>query len=395
LKIAIVINGTRGDVQPMIALALACMAGGHEIVLCAPPENEELARQYQCPFVPFGPNYREIFKRKANMKGGQSVGPSPKEGKAETLKQIDLLPELIKGADLVLGVGLILGVHTVADLLKVPYRLVVFYPVLLGTAKTDPFFSRMMFGFGRSMINMLMKGFLNKKRMQLGLEPVDDVWAYWMGENVIIACDKALNPANDGVAFRFTQTGYMFLPSKNGLPASLETFLNAGKPPVYIGFGSIPISRPEKYATLFREVAKATGQRLLVSKGWADLPENNSDDILYVDDMPFELLFPRLAAVVFHGGTGTMAAAARAGIPQVAFPFMADQFDNSKRIIKMGLGPRACKFTQLSAESLVQAISECLANDQYKKNAVEMSQKLQDCNGLQMTLQLIEKEFSE
>lgn len=79
-----VINGTRGDVQPMIALAKAYQKKGHDIIMCAPPENEELTKRYDCPYVPFGPNYKEIFKKNAGMKGGASVSPSPKKMKEET-----------------------------------------------------------------------------------------------------------------------------------------------------------------------------------------------------------------------------------------------------------------------------------------------------------------------
>ncbi len=395
MKVAIVINGTRGDVQPMLALAKGLIENGHEIICCAPPENAELVKRHNCQFVAFGPNYKELFKQNAQMKGGATKAPSPKEMKKETENQIDLLPELLKGSDLVLGVGFVLGVHTVADILNVPYRFVIFYPILLGTSKTDPFINRVLFGFGRSITNMVMKSFINKKRVELGLQPILDVWSNWMGDNVIVACDKELNSAREGVLFNFTQTGYMTLPSQTGLPENVEKFLSSGKPPVFIGFGSNPVSRPDKYSHTFSEVSKATNQRLIISKGWADLPDDNTSDVLYVDDMPFELLFPRLAAIVYHGGTGTMAAAARAGIPQVAFPFMADQFVNRKQIVKLGLGPNACDFKKLSTNALASAITECVTNDKYKKNAVEISQKLQGSNGLELTLRLIEKELNK
>jgi vancomycin aglycone glucosyltransferase len=393
MKIAIVVNGTRGDVQPMLALATGLINNSHEIVFCGPPENEEFAKQYNCPFVAFGPNYKELFKQKADMKGGAATGPSPREGKRDTENQINLLPEIIKGSHLVLGVGFILGVHTVADFLKIPYRFVVFYPVLLGTCKSDPLFSRMMFGFGRFIINMFMKGFINKKRDSLGLNPIKDVWEYWMGDNVIVACDKELNTARKGVSFNFTQTGYMLLASRNGLPEHVEKFLNSGKPPVFIGFGSNPVARPEKYSQIFNEVSKATNQRLIVSKGWADLPEGNSSDILYVDELPFDLLFPGLAAAIYHGGTGTMAAIARAGIPQAAFPFMADQFSNRDNIFKLGLGPKTCNFKEMTADSISTAINECINNNTYKKNAIDISNKLKISNGTEQTILLIEKEF--
>lgn len=393
MKIAIVVNGTRGDVQPMLALATGLIKNGHEIICCVPPENEKLVKRYNIQFVAFGPNYKELFKQNAQMKGGATKAPSTKEMKKETENQMDLLPELLKGSDLILGVGFVLGVHTTADILKIPYRFVIFYPMLLGTSKTDPFINRVLFGFGKSMTNMVMKSVINKKRADVGLQPIKDVWANWMGENVIVACDKELNAAREGVSFKFTQTGFLLLSSQTGLPKNVEKFLDSGKPPVFIGFGSNPVSRPEKYSQIFDEVSKATNRRLIVSKGWADLPENNTSDVLYVDEMPFDLLFPRLAGIVYHGGTGTMATAARAGIPQIAFPYMADQFENRKQIVKLGLGPNACDFKKISAPALISAINECVTNEKYKKNALEISQKLQNSNGLELTIGLIENEL--
>ncbi|MCX6255743.1 MAG: glycosyltransferase [Bacteroidia bacterium] len=394
MKIACVILGTRGDVQPMVALATGLMKIGHEAIICAPPENEELARRNNCQFVAFGPGIKkEVKENPHKQKGGVAVKITPSQGKKLIGDQINLLPDIIKGVDLVLGAGIVVGVHTAADILKVPYRYVAFYPIMLGTTKDDPLKNRMMFGFGRLMMNLLMKGYINKNRAKFGVPPIKDIWEHWLGENVIIACDKELNAAHDGVAFAFTQTGFMILPSKNGLPSNVEDFLNSGKPPVYIGFGSNPIADPEKYTAMFEHVRDTTNQRLIISKGWADLPIIDAHDILYVDEMPFELLFPRLVAVIYHGGTGTMAAVARAGIPQAAFPFMGDQFANRKQIVKLGLGPDTCDFKKMTAEAISSAITECVTNDKYKKNAVEISQRLQNVNGLELTVQLIENEF--
>jgi UDP:flavonoid glycosyltransferase YjiC (YdhE family) len=238
-----------------------------------------------------------------------------------------------------------------------------------------------------------MKSFINNSRTKLDLPPINDVWKHWMGEHVIAACDKELNAVRDGVAFNFTQTGYMLLPSQNELPENVDNFLKSGKPPIYIGFGSNPVDRPEKYNHIFNEVSKETNQRLIISKGWATLPEINSADILYVDEMPFELLFPRLAAIVYHGGTGTMAAAARAGIPQAAFPFMADQFENRKQIVNLGLGPNTCDFKKLSVKTLSAAITYCVNNSGFKKKACEISDKLKTTNGLDLTINLVEREL--
>ena len=345
MKIACVILGTRGDVQPMVALATGLMKKGHEVTIFAPPENEELVRLYNCRFEPFGPSIKKAVSEKPEkQKGGVAVTISPKEGKKLIGDQINLLPGIIKDADLVLGAGIVIGVATAADVLKVPYRFVAFYPIMLGTTHDDPFKNRMMFGFGRSMMNILIKGFINKNRNKLGLLPIKDVWSHWLGENVIIACDKEIIAAREGVAFPFTQTGFMLLPSKNSLPENVETFISSGKPPVYIGFGSNPIANREKYSQMFEKVREATGQRFIVSKGWANLPATDSPDIMFVDEMPFEFLFPKLAAAIYHGGTGTMAAVTRAGIPQAAFPFMGDQFMNRDQIVKLGIRSQNMRF---------------------------------------------------
>ncbi len=243
------------------------------------------------------------------------------------------------------------------------------------------------------MTNMMMKSFINKLRLKNDLPPISDVWQNWMGEKVIVACDKELNPAKQTVAFNFIQTAYMHLSSKYNLPEHIEKFINSGEPTVYISFGSNPISRPEKFTDIFNKVSATTKQRLIISKGWAELPEKNSSEIVYVDEMPYEYLFPKLSAIVFHGGTGTMAAAAKAGIPQIAFPFMADQFDNRKSIEKLGIGPKVCDFKKISQQDISHAITECLKNPTYKKNAFELSNKLKESNGVEMTIEFIENEL--
>jgi vancomycin aglycone glucosyltransferase len=396
MKIAIVIYGTRGDVQPMLALALGLMKNGHEILFCAPPEHGELLKRHGCPFVPFGPNLKEIFKANAPKNGSPAKQPSAKAMKMEITNQIGLLPEILKASDLLLGVGFVLGVPTAAEVLKIPYRFVIFYPAILGTSIHDPLPGRLLFGFGRWIMNAALKGFINKKRKEVGLNPIRDVWGNWMGEHVLVACDAALNPVREGVAFQCTQTGYMFLPPQTGLNPEVEQFISSGKPPVFIGFGSNPISRPEKLAHLFPKVAQITGQRLIISKGWADLEETlRSPDICYADDLPYEILFPKLAAIIHHGGTGTMASAARAGIPQAAFPYMADQFENRKQIVKLGLGPNACDFKKMSVKTLSDAINACTTNESYRKKSAEISQQLKSTNGLELTMQLIEQQMKQ
>lgn len=386
-----VILGTRGDVHPMVALAIQLMQRNHEVIFCAPPEHEGWVAKLGVPFTAFGPPIKKKIKENpSKQKGGVAVNIDPKAGKKFTLEQMTLLPEIIKGSDLVLGAGIVLGVHTAADAVGALYRLVAFYPVILGTTPEDPLKSRMMFRFGRSMINAAMKGFINKTRKQMNLKPIRDAWEHWMGDEVILASDPEINQAREGVAFPFKQTGFMLLHPTSEMPSALQEFIDRGTPPVYIGFGSNPIEDPEKYTGMFTRVQRETGRRLIVSKGWAELPGSDDPDILFVDEIPFDLVFPKLAAVVYHGGTGTMASLVRTGIPQAIFPFMGDQFDNRKHAIRLGIAPETCDFKKMTESALLEAITQCVSNPVFRENSQSLARKLSGRNGVMENALFIE-----
>jgi len=397
MKISIFVYGTRGDVQPMLALANGLRKMGHEIVFIANPENEEFVKSYECKFVPFGPNIKEQIKENARLKRSPMRASSSafKEFKKYVGDQVTLLPEIFKGSDLVLNAGLGMGVATAADIMNIQYRFVIFYPMMLGSGTGGTIFDHLKEKTGILMADALLKGLINKYRIQSGIKPIESVAKSYVGKHVIVAADSALSPVSPGVRANFTQTGYMFLAPKSVLPEHVLEFIDSGTPPVFIGFGSNPVYYPQELAAMFNTVSKTTKQRLIVSKGWSDLDViNSSADVLFVDEMPFELLFPKMAAIIHHGGTGTMAYAARAGIPQAAFPYMADQFYNRKQIAKLGIGPVTCDFKKMTSKTISDAISDCISKESYKKNALEISKKINQADGLKLTLKLLEEEFN-
>lgn len=398
MRISIFVYGTRGDVQPMLALAIGLKENGHEIVFIANPENEEMVKSYDFPFVPFGPNVKEQIKENALLKRSptKASASAMKEFKKYVDNQLNLLPDIIKGSDLLLNAGLGMGVATATDIMNIPYRFVIFYPALLGSGNSGTIFNRIKVSLMIMMANSLLKGLINKKRLEAGLQPIKSVPDSYAGEHVIVAADVALNTVNEGVKANYTQTGYLFLPLKDRLPENVEKFIASGTPPVFIGFGSNPIYYPHELIQMFNRISKITQQRLIISKGWADLNiSDSSSDILYVDDISYELLFPRMAAIIHHGGTGTMAYAARAGTPQAAFPFMTDQFINRNQIAKLRIGPKTCDFKKMSEKAIVEAIMDCISNDHYKRKAIEISEKIKSRDGLKLTVKLIEEEFNK
>lgn len=388
--IALVVFGTRGDVQPTVALALRLISENHEVILCVPPEHESWIKAYGCPVIAFGTNVKEMIKKGGEKSNNPATRPSIKTMKQEICSQIDKLPDIIRASDLVIGVGLVHGVPTAAERLGIPYRFMAFYPGIMGAPKEAPLPDRLGFGFGRWAMNATLLGVLNKKRKSIGMKPVADIWTHWMGENVILASEKSLIPVSEGVDFPFTQTGYMFLPSLEKLSAEVENFLKAGDPPVFIGFGSNPIHHPEQYGLMLAEVATTTGRRMIISRGWGAIESAaGMENCLFVDEVPYDLLFPHVALVIHHGGIGTMAAAAKAGVPQAAFPFMADQFMNQKELIKLGVSPKTSTFKKLSAKVLIQVICEGRINAGYREKAAAIAKEINADDGTEMTVRLI------
>jgi vancomycin aglycone glucosyltransferase len=389
-----VIYGTRGDVQPMLALAIELKKAGHEIILCAPPENEELVKSYSCQFAAVGTSLKDKLAGISNKTTSPKTRPSAKFMKQEITNQIEQLPEILKGSDLVLAVGFVFGVPVVADYLNIMYRFMAFYPAILGGSKKDPLHGRILWQFGKQAMNAVLKSFINKKRKEFGLRPISDIWASWMGDRVIVASFPALGAVREGLDFKSVQTGYMFLPPKTGLTNEAVKFLDSGTSPVFIGFGSNPIQNTGQVSHMLTETTRYLNKRFIISKGWAGLKDiEGTENCLFVDEEPYELLFPGVSVIVHHGGTGTMAAAAKAGVPQVAFPFMADQFQNRSQIVKLGLGPKTCDFKKISSKVLSEAITECISNENYSIRAKEIAGMIKDINGTELTVKVIEEEL--
>jgi UDP:flavonoid glycosyltransferase YjiC (YdhE family) len=387
VKVSLVSCGSRGDVQPMLALALGLERAGHQALLCAPPENEAWARSHGCPFQALGSGVRG----NPSLRGGSLRGMI-RFIHEELDAQVRDLPEKVKGSDLLLGTGLVFGAPSVAESQGIPYRYVALSPATsLGTTR-DPLSMKVAGWLMKTVANAGLRGHLNRRRSELGLKPIDDVLSSWIGPRAIAATDAALTVVPAGARLKTTQTGYLHLEPGGELGDELEAFLESGPPPVYVGFGSMPIGDAGRMSRLLADVARTARRRLVVSGGWAGLPGAASQgDCLFVGDVPHPRLFPRVAAVVHHGGAGTVATAARAGVPQIVLPIAADQFQWRTEVVKLGLGPRAGIFRMISARSLTRAIGECLGNDRYRTKAAEIAAALKPTDGVKLTLRAIEE----
>ena len=187
-------------------------------------------------------------------------------------------------------------------------------------------------------------------------------------------------------------TGYWFLdtPEVWEPPAALLDFLESGPPPVFVGFGSMTGRHMGEVTRLVLAALARSGERGLLLSGWGGLGREDLPERVHViDSAPFAWLFPRMAAVVHHGGAGTTGAGLRAGVPSVVVPFFGDQFFWGWRVEVLGGGPKPIPFKSLSVESLATAIRESVANQEMRRRAWDLGQRIRAVDGVTNAVRII------
>jgi vancomycin aglycone glucosyltransferase len=202
---------------------------------------------------------------------------------------------------------------------------------------------------------------LNEERAKIGLEPVTNVRDHMFTDRPWLAADPVLAPLR-GVpltGMQVVQTGAWMISEETALPSELEDFLANGEPPIYLGFGSMRAS--DQTGHVLVEAARLLGLRSILSQGWAGLtPSDMGTDCFSIGDVNHARLFPRVAAIVHHGGAGTTQTAARAGTPQVIIPHNYDQFYWAHRVHELGVGVSGPLRDDITVENVEQALRECL-----------------------------------
>jgi vancomycin aglycone glucosyltransferase len=344
--------GTRGDVQPALALALELRKLGHAVRLCVSPNFVDWARGLGLEAVPMG-----VEMRLPSRKSGAMPTLTPEELRRLRESMPDLITDqfetigaAVDSCDVIVGANAHqYAAPSIAEYAGIGCVTAVYAPVAIpspdlagrDTAKTW---------------NERALDRINHNRGRLGMDPIDDVLEYVLTDHTWLAADAALAPVPATPGRQVFQSGTWVLADRTPLPAALEAFIGSGEPPIFAGFGSMPAAGDT--TRMLIGAARAVGRRIIVSRGWADLDLiDDAPDCIAVGDVSHDVLFPRVAAVVHHGGAGTTAAVARAGVPQVITPMFGDQFYWASRIVALGVGATTPHAT-MTEESLTGALRE-------------------------------------
>ena len=390
MKILISSIGSRGDVQPILALALELQALGHEPRLCVAPNFKDWIEARGIPCIPIGPDLRKLT---GGAPPARLASPTPEQRRqlaAYTVReQFQVLSEAAKDCDLIVGAGALqLAARSIAELLRIRYIFVTYCPAVLPSPDHPPpkmdkrypqslpgFVNRYLWAKDRQQWDGLFGATLNEERHKVGLGPVDSVQRYVFTERPWIAADPVLAPTPSTPGMQTVQAGAWMLSDATPLPEELERFLGDGEPPVYFGFGSMRAAETTSRALI--GAARQVGMRSIVSQGWGNLGSIDAGaDCLCIGDVSHEKLLTRVAAVVHHGGAGTTTAAARAGKPQVIVPHHYDQHYWAHRTSRLGVGVLGPTRDRLDVQSIAAALQEC-SRGEVKARAQSLASRVQ------------------
>ncbi|KAM0852933.1 hypothetical protein ACQ4PT_051425 [Festuca glaucescens] len=397
LKIVMLVVGTRGDVQPFIALAKRLQEFGHHVRLASHVNFRTFVKSAGVDFYPLGGDPRIMAQYMTKNKGFLMLAPNEISVQRKQVKEIifSLLPactepDLDTGtpfrAQAIIANPPALGHLHIAEALGVPLHIFFTFPwtptnefphPLAWTPQSATY--RLSYLIVDLIIWWGTRGFINDFRKKLNLAPIAYFSTYhgsishlptgYMWSPHLMPKPKDWGSLVDVVGYCFLNLGTKYQP-----PLQLSQWLQQGPEPIYIGFGSMPLDDEKKVTTIILDALRETGQRGIISRGWGDLGSFSEVpvDVFIVEDCPHDWLFPRCTAVVHHGGAGTTAAGLIAGCPTTIVPFFGDQFFWGELIHARGVGPAPIRVTELTTEGLSNAIRFML-DPEVKSRSMELA----------------------
>lgn len=417
LKILISTFGVRGDVQPYLALAVGLQGAGHRVTLATSSSFSQWIEGYGVGTHPVRFNMQEAMQTpeaQAILKGknylrqirllrdAMSQSPEAQDATWEAIQDADLVIQSPTGTGGLEAVSQ-RGIPTVFPV-PVPFAPTGAFPsFFLGSLRFSPGkrYNRLTHKLTQRMLwSSVAAPMTRHLRQKLGLRPwrsYGDMLAYGRSVGMPWLYGFSAHVIPRPAEWDETQhvTGYWFLDPPPGWqpPETLLRFLDAGPPPVYVGFGSMSHADPERTTRLALRALDLSGQRGVLSTGWGGiLRQAAPSSVFFVDDVPHTWLLPRMAAVVHHGGAGTTGAGLRAGVPNLITPFAPnDQPAWAERVATLGVGLHLPGSKKLAAERLAEAIQTAVTDSALRARAAALGERIRAEDGVARAVEIIER----
>ncbi len=412
MRITLFTIGARGDTQPFVALAVQLMQDGHSVKLAARPDFAGLAADYGVDFEPLGHPYQPFITgaAEASAIGSGHLLNQLRYGLKQRRYVSDQLHQdawrAAQGAEAIIYKSSWIAGYSIAEKLGIPCAGAMLLPLTPTRAfpsfvfgrgiDRGPLLNRLVWSLTGQVVWQLMRRDDKKLRRELELHPLPFFGPVARQQReampVFYAYSPAVLPPPADWPERIHVTGYWFLDPPPGWqpPADLLNFLQAGPAPVSIGFGSMASRDAEATLNLVLQALELSGQRGVLLSGWAGIGKGRAvpSYVFSAESLPHSWLFPRMAAVVHHGGAGTTGAGLRSGVPSVLTPLAADQPSWARQVYALGAGPAPLPFQTLTAERLAGAIREAVTNPAMRQRAAELGRQIQAEDGLGQTIEL-------
>jgi sterol 3beta-glucosyltransferase len=407
MRIVIIATGSRGDVEPYVALGKGLEKAGHTVRLVSHTTFAELVNSQGLEFWPVDVDVQEIAQSpemRARLGSGSFLSvmlQMKKEAETSAVHLARVGLSACQGMDLILtGVGGLFVALALAEKLGLP--LVQAYYIPFTPTRRYPSFlvpngmnlgaslNRLSYQFARQVIWQGFRSADTQVRMKELDLPAAPLLGPYNGKAahtypVLYGFSPSVIPQPSDWDAHIYITGYWFLEPHDhwSPPQALLAFLQAGPAPVYVGFGSMSTTKPEETTRIVLESLARTNQRGIVLSGWGGLhTEGLPNSVFAIDSVPFSWLFPQMAAVVHHGGAGTTASGLRAGVPSIVIPYFADQPFWGQRVAELGVGPTPIPLKKLTVDRLTRAIERAVNDQGMRQRAAALGAKIQAEDGI-------------
>lgn len=403
MHITILALGSRGDIQPYAALGQGLMAAGHEVRFITFESFAPLIADAGLDFHPIQGDAQALV---ANA-GADTLALIRSFGSLAEGYARDLSASHLSQTDLIIN-QLPAGLYgfDLAEKYDVPMMLAAVIPLartrafpLMGFPRLPlPGYNRATYVLGEQMAWQMFRRVINRWRKETLDLPSLPLRGYMeqLGTRrfpILNGFSRHVAPRPPDWGEHVHITGYWFPDNPAWQPSpELQAFIEAGVPPVFIGFGSMPIQNPQRTTHMLREALEASGQRGILHIGWGGLGDQNlPQNVFKIDYAPYRWLFPRMAMIIHHGGSGTTGWALRSGVPSGVVSFVFDQHYWGRRIAALGAGPAPLRHRALTVERLTDVIQSGRHDAQMRERAAALGRKIQAENGIANAVRVIEE----